>query len=60
MTIFGVSIIAITGIINFILLLFQLLSGLRILKVKLQTHKTVGKILFIIACLHGLLATVFH
>ncbi|MBN2040273.1 MAG: hypothetical protein JW864_09545 [Spirochaetes bacterium] len=60
MTIFGLSIIAVTGIINFLLLLFQLLSGLHVLKVKIQIHKTVGKVLFVVACLHGLIAIVFH
>lgn len=55
MTVFGISIFAISGIINFILLLFQLLSGLRVIKVKIKVHKTTGIILFVIATLHGII-----
>jgi cytochrome b subunit of formate dehydrogenase len=55
MTVFGISIFAISGIINFILLLFQFLSGLRVIKVKIKVHKTTGIILFVIATLHGII-----
>ncbi len=54
MTIFGVSPLLISGIINFLLLLFQLLSGLRIIRVSFNVHKKTGIALFIIATIHGL------
>lgn len=56
MSIFGVSIIMILGIINFFLLLFQLLSGLHILNVKIGIHKKTGIIFAITGFLHGILA----
>jgi hypothetical protein len=49
------GIILILGIINFLLLLFQLATGLRWIKVKFGVHKKAGIFLFIIATLHGLL-----
>ncbi len=54
MTIFGISPLLISGIINFLLLLFQLLTGLRIIKVSFSLHKKTGILLFIIASIHGL------
>ena len=56
MTIGGVSIILILGIINFILLLVQLTSGLHIIKLSFKFHKNAGIILFITGSIHGLLA----
>ena len=56
MTIGGVSIILILGIINFLLLLVQLTSGLHIVKLSFRVHKSAGIILFITGSLHGLLA----
>jgi len=56
MTIGGVSIILILGIINFILVLFQLASGLRLIKVPFGFHKNVGSVLFFTASIHGALA----
>jgi hypothetical protein len=55
MTIAGVSIILILGIINFILLLFQLFSGLHWIKVKIGIHKKTGILLVVVATVHGLL-----
>ena len=55
MTIFGVSLILILGIINFILLAFQLGSGLRFFKVRFGVHRKTGIVLFATATLHGLL-----
>jgi hypothetical protein len=55
MTIGGISIILILGVINFILLLFQLFSGLRWIKVKVGFHRKAGILLFILATIHGLL-----
>lgn len=56
MTIGGHSIILILGIINFFLLLFQLATGLRWIKVRFGTHKKTGILLFIVAFIHGFLA----
>jgi hypothetical protein len=52
----GVSIILILGIINFLLLLFQLNSGMRWIKVKMTFHRKTGITLLITAFFHGLLA----
>ena len=56
MTIGGVSIILILGIINFLLLLVQLTGGLHIVKISFGVHKNTGIILFFTGTLHGLLA----
>ncbi len=56
MTIFGVSIILLGGIINFLLVLFQLSSGLRWIKTSPRVHRTTGIILLITASMHGLAA----
>ena len=58
MTIGGLSIILILGIINFILLLFQLTTGLRWIKVPYGVHKKTGITLFITGTLHGLLGLI--
>lgn len=60
MTIGGISIILILGIINFILLFFQLGTGLRFIKIPFGIHKITGITLFIVASLHGILAILFH
>jgi hypothetical protein len=49
------GIILVLGIINFLLLLFQLATGLRWIKVKFGVHKKTGILLFVIATIHGLL-----
>jgi hypothetical protein len=56
MTIGGVSIILILGICNLLLILFQLLSGLRVIKVKFGVHKKTGVTLLVVAIIHGFLA----
>ena len=56
MTVGGVSIILLLGILNFLLILFQLSSGRRWLKVPFGVHRKTGTILLISATLHGLLA----
>ena len=56
MTIGGISIILILGIINFFLLLVQLTSGLHIIKLSFGFHKNTGILLFITGSIHGLLA----
>ncbi len=56
MTIGGISIILILGIINFILLLIQLGTGLHYIKMPFGTHKIAGITLFVTGSLHGMLA----
>jgi len=51
----GISIVLILGIINFLLILFQLSSGLRLIKVSFLTHRKTGIALLISASLHALL-----
>ena len=55
MAIGGISIILILGIINFLLLLFQLATGLHWIKVRFGVHRKTGILLFITASIHGLL-----
>jgi len=55
MTIGGISIILILGICNFLLVFFQLLSGLRVIKVSPKVHRKTGIALFVSALVHGLL-----
>jgi hypothetical protein len=57
MTIAGISIVLILGIVNLILILFQAVSGLRLIKVKPRTHRASGLFLTATALAHGLLAT---
>ena len=56
MEIGGVSIILILGICNFLLLLFQMSSGLRFIKVPFKVHRKTGITLFIVATIHATLA----
>jgi hypothetical protein len=56
MTIGGISIILILGICNFALILFQLATGLRLIKVRLGVHKKTGMALMVLAFIHGTLA----
>ena len=56
MTIGGISIIFLLGIGNLLLVLFQLLSGLRILKVNPKVHRKTGIALVVFAIAHGALA----
>jgi len=58
--IFEINIILWLGIINIILALFQLLSGLRIIKVKFKIHRRLGITLFITALVHGALAILIN
>jgi len=55
MKIGGASIILILGITNFFLLLFQLGSGLRWIRVPMTLHRKTGITLFITALIHGIL-----
>ncbi len=56
MTISGVSVILILGVINLILVLFQAASGLRLIKPKIGVHKKVGLLLVVTATAHAVLA----
>ena len=56
MTIGGISVILILGIVNFLLILFQLASGFRFIKVKIGVHKKTGLALLFFAAAHGFLA----
>ncbi len=47
------------GIINFLLILVQILGGLKIIKVSFKTHKFLGILLGIFALLHGAIAIFF-
>ena len=50
------SIILILGMINFLLVLFQISTGLRFIRVPSPIHKRTGILLFITALIHGTLA----
>lgn len=56
MNIGGISIILILGILNFVLILFQLGTGRRWIKVSFKIHRKTGTILLISSFIHGLLA----
>jgi len=56
MSIGGVSIILILGILNLTLLFFQLATGLRWVSVPMRVHRTSGKLLVVSGTVHGLLA----
>lgn len=56
MTLGGISIILILGIVNMILLLFQISSGLRWIRVSFVSHRRSGILLFLTALIHGGLA----
>ncbi|MBW6521038.1 MAG: hypothetical protein K0A99_08535 [Desulfoarculaceae bacterium] len=58
MRIDGISLVQSLGIINFILLLFQLSSGRHWIRVKIGVHRKVGLVLVATATLHGFLALV--
>ncbi len=52
------KIILILGIINFLLVLFQVTSGLRYIKMSFAAHKRAGIALLITATIHGTLAII--
>lgn len=56
MTVGGVSIILILGIINLLLIFFQMSTGLRWIKVPFGVHKKSGTTLLVCATLHAILA----
>lgn len=56
MTLAGVSLVLLLGIVNFILLAFQLSTGLRWIRVPLGVHRRKGTILAASGTAHGGLA----
>jgi hypothetical protein len=58
MIIAGVSIILILGILNMLLILFQISTGLRWIKVSFQVHKRTAIVLFFSAAFHAVLAII--
>jgi hypothetical protein len=50
------NIILILGIINFLLVLLQVASGLRYIKLPFAVHKNAGIVLLVTATLHGAIA----
>lgn len=53
------AIIELFGIINLLLVLFQVSSGLRLFKVSFAVHKKTGLLLLLTALVHGSLAVYF-
>jgi hypothetical protein len=47
------------GILNFLLALFQILTGLKIVKVRFKIHKITGILLGVFALIHGTIAIFF-
>jgi hypothetical protein len=60
MSIAGVSIILILGILNLVLALFQLTTGMRWVKVPFRIHRASGILLVISALIHGCLAVLVN
>lgn len=54
----AISLVQILGLINFMLLMFQLASGQHWIQVKIGIHRKVGLALVATASLHGFLAIV--
>ena len=56
MKIGGISIVLLLGVLNFVLILFQISSGFRLIKVPFGVHKRTGVALFVSATVHAVLA----
>lgn len=56
MTIAGLSLILILGIVNLLLIIFQISTGKRWLRVDFNWHRRLGKVLLLTAVLHAVLA----
>lgn len=56
MTIAGVSLILIFGLINLLLIIFQLGTGKRWLKINFKWHCRLGPVLLLTAIIHAILA----
>jgi hypothetical protein len=57
MKIGGISFILLLGMLNMVLILFQMSTGLRWIRVPIGVHKRTGMILFVSALVHALLAS---
>lgn len=55
---FDFNLILWLGVLNLFLALFQLLSGLRIIKVKHRLHKKIGIFFFFTVFIHGIYALI--
>lgn len=53
---FGLPIFGWLGILLYLMLTFQILTGKRILKIDFKYHRINGALIFILALVHGLLA----
>ncbi|MDD8031600.1 MAG: hypothetical protein PHQ25_06315 [Acidobacteriota bacterium] len=60
MTRAGVSLVIILGIINLLLVLFQVSTGKRWLKVNFIWHRRLGLLLLFTAIIHAILADLSH
>lgn len=60
MTLAGISIVLILGIINLLLVLFQVSTGKKWLKVKFTWHRRLGVLLLFTAIVHAILAYLTH
>ena len=56
MKIGGISIILLLGMLNMALILFQMSTGLRWIRVPFGVHRSTGMLLFVSALVHGFLA----
>lgn len=56
MTIAGLSLVLVLGIINLLLVLFQVSTGKKWLKIKFVWHRRLGVLLLITAIVHAILA----
>ena len=56
MNVGGISIVLLLGVINFVLILFQISTGLRWIKVPFGVHQRTGGTLFVTATVHAVLA----
>lgn len=56
MTIAGVSLVLILGIVNLVLVLFQVSTGKKWLRVNFAWHRRLGLVLLLTAIAHGVLA----
>jgi len=59
MTIGGISLVLILGIINLVLVLFQVSTGKKWLKVNFLWHRRLGVVLLLTAVVHAVLAYLF-
>ncbi len=60
MTIAGLSIVLILGLVNLLLVLFQVSTGKKWLKVKFNWHRRLGILLLFTAIIHAVLAYLSH